>query len=161
MANTHIPQLSQEETAALPIKWVIKAWKNKNKKIFEYRLHQLLADGSIGLNFGHYQELPSNVTDEHIMEAQRHIGHPGNKKASRNMLRSFRNDINIGDTIIIGQGATGCRYVAQIASGYYYHPDETDQDWCMHRRRICNVRRLPEGFTRKYFKSTLGRYNPL
>ena len=101
MANTHIPQLSQEETAALPIKWVIKAWKNHNLNNFEYRLHQLLADGSIGINFGHYQELPPNVTDEHIMEAQRHIGHPGNKKSK--YVEAFRNDIKIGD-VIIAQG---------------------------------------------------------
>ena len=162
MANTHhIPRLSQAEAEALPIKWVIKAWKNHNLDNFEYRLHQLLADGSIGINFGHYQELPPNVTDEHIMEAQRHIGHPENKKASRNMLRSFRNDLKIGDYVIIGQGGTKSRYVAQISSGYYYHPDETDQDWCMHRRRICNVRRLPEGFTRRFLMGTLGRYNPL
>ena len=166
MANTHIPQLSQEDAAALPIKWVIKAKSNESSSEYEARLHQHLEDGSIGINFGHYQELPSNVTDEHIVEAERQMVEveqmeTSNKKLSRNMLSCFRNDIKSGDYFIIGQGATGCRYVAQIESGYYYQPRPEDKGWAMHRRRMCNVRRLPEGFTRKYFKPTLGRYNPL
>ena len=114
MSNTHIPQLSQEDAAALPIKWVIKAWSNKSPSKFEHRLAQHLEDGSIGINFGHWKELPSNVTDEQILEDEREgASSEINARPSRKMLSCFRNDINIGDTIIIGQGSS-CRYVAQI-----------------------------------------------
>ena len=150
------PQISHEEMATLihSIKWVHKPGKNDQN--FETKhLGFTLQDKSIGVHFGNCAPLQENVTDEQIKAS-----HPECKLPARKMLRTFRNDYNIGDTILIGQGRDKCLYVAEISSTYYFHPME-DEDICHHRRRICNIRRVPDGFCRRPLIQTLSAYEPL
>jgi len=151
------PELTSEEADTTSIDFVLKAWPNTSD--FERQLEFVLRDKSIGIDFGYYQELPSDVTPSMIE------GLPARMTQSKKMLCSFRNDLKIGDTIIVAQGLTGCRYLADIASSYYYQSSETQipsvDGSCVHRRRICNIRKLPYGFSRRAQIKTLAPYNPL
>ena len=158
--HTHhgtFPELTSEETNATNIDHVLKAWPNTSD--FQRQLEFILRDKSIGIDFGYYQELPPNVSPDMIE------GLPTKMTQSKKMLCFFRNDIKIGDTIIIAQGLTGCRYLADIASSYYYQSSETlspsVDGSCVHRRRICNIRKLPDGFCRRAQIKTLAPYKPL
>lgn len=146
-----IPQLTQEEMDATHIDWVIKAWKNK-PRLFEKHLAHVLSDKSIGIHFGNLGALPVDVSDQFIRETW-----PQLKSGSRSMLRTFRNDFKIGDTILISQGLEGCLYVAEIASTYYFQPDP-DTEFCQHRMKIRNIRRVPDTFTRRPLVQTLSAY---
>ena len=149
------PTLTHEEMSQLDIKWVIKAWKNKNPQLFEKHLKYVLEDRSIGIHFGNLGELPINVTKAYLRETFPTLG-----PNDISMLTTFRNDFKIDDTILISQGALKSLYVAEVASTYYFQPDP-DPEFCQHRLKIKNIRKVPDGFTRRYLVQTLSPYNPV
>ena len=149
-----IPQLTQEEMDGIHIDWVIKPGTNDDN-FYTKHLPESLQDSSIGIHDYNLWELREIVTDEFLMITHGEFG-----PNQRRQMRQFRNDFKPGHTILIGQGKVECLYVAEIASTYYFHPME-DKDICHHRRRICNIRKVPDGFTRRPLVQTLSAYKPL
>ena len=148
--SDNIPTSTIDEINSLNSYWVIKAWKNKEG--IQRQIDYIVKDKSIGIHFGNHGPFPTNVTDIQIVEKQ-----PETKKPSRKMIQEFCNDIKIGDKIIIGKGKTGSLFVAEIASTYYYQPSDNIDD-CQHRRRIKNIRRVPEEFIRQSQIKTLKHF---
>jgi hypothetical protein len=149
------PTLTHGEMSQLDINWVIKAWKNRIPKLFEQHLKYVLKDRSIGIHFGNLGELPINVTKAYLRETFPTLG-----PNEISMLKTFRNDFKIDDTILISQGALKSLYVAEVASTYYFQPDP-DPEFCQHRLKIKNIRKVPDGFARRYLVQTLSPYNPV
>ena len=153
----HFPMITMEELSTLLNQgyWVIKPCPNKKEEDYDNELEYVLRDKSIGIHFQINTALPINVTDEQIRQSSPLLINDS-KKPSRKMVKQFIDEMNIGDKLIIGKGATKSLYICDIEGPHYF--DDSEESTCKIRRRIRNIRRLPEEFQRTYFVSTLRYY---
>ena len=72
------------------------------------------------------------------------------------MVKQFITKLNIDDKVIIGKGARQSLFACNITSTPYY--EENEQNSYKTRRRIKNLKRIPEEFTRPYLQQTIRYY---
>ena len=153
----HFPMITMEELSTLLNQgyWVIKPCPNKKEEDYDNELEYVLRDKSIGIHFQINSALPINVTDEQIRQSSPLLINDS-KKPSRKMVKQFIDGMNIGDKLIIGRGAKQSLFICDITSSHYFQDSETTE--FKTRRRISNIRRIPEEFERKKLVSTLCYY---
>ena len=135
--------------------WVIKSYTNKSK--FETWNEFNIRDKSIGIHFGIFEELSSNITDEEL----KHVNtHNPLSQINRKQIIDFMNT-KINDWIIIARGSEQSLYIAQIASSYYYQELDGDEnnEFCRHRKRLKNISKIDPSFKRRYIIKTIVPYN--
>lgn len=135
--------------------WVMKPCSNKIQQHFENELEYVLRDKSIGIHFNINREIPSNATDEQIRESSAYLNNDS-KKQSRKMVKQFVDNMQIGDKIIIARGKEQSLYICDITSSHYFQDSEVTSFKI--RRRINNIKKIPEEFERKSLVQTLRYY---
>ena len=135
--------------------WVIKSYTNKSK--FDTWNEFNIRDKSIGIHYGIFEEISSNITDEQLKNVNTQIPL---SNINRKQIIDFMN-IKINDWIIIARGAKKSLYIAQIASSYYYQELDGDDnnEFCRHRKRLKNISKIDASFERRYCIKTIVHYN--
>ena len=151
----HFPMITMEELSTLLSEGYFVMKPCKNNKNFENEHEYVLRTESIGIDYQINTPLPFNVTDEQIRHSSPYLDND-RKQRSRKMVKQFIDEMNIGDKLIIGKGATKSLYICDIEGPHYF--GDSEESTCKIRRRIGNIRRLPEEFQRTYFVSTLRYY---
>ena len=144
-------------------KAIVKPCKNSGADgDFQTVLNYCLGDNSIGLHYGVGFDLTGlgnsnqirRSLDAHwnntVMISDNHEGWPHRNTPS--LLNKFINQLQIGDKIIIGQGARNALYLATISSSYYFDPSQIVgtsltglECGFFHRRKLTNITPLPVG----------------
>ena len=135
--------------------WIIKSYTNKSK--FDTWNEFNIRDKSIGIHFGIFEELSSNITNEQL----KNVNTPSPlSNINRKQIIDFMNT-KINDWIIIARGAKQSLYIAQIASSYYYQELDGDEnnEFCRHRKKLENISKIDSSFIRRYCIKTIVPYN--
>ena len=136
--------------------WVMKPCSNKIQEHYDNELEYVLRDNSIGIHFNIMSPIPFNATDEQIRQSSPAYLNDNSKKQSRKMVKQFIDGMNIGDKLIIAKGKNQSLYICDITSSHYFQDSEVTS--FKTRRRISNIRRVPEEFERRNLVQTLCYY---
>jgi hypothetical protein len=126
-----------------------------NDKLFAGLLAKCLAEKTIGLGYdihtdvSHIRDIDELKTtiDTHWDRRIAAGNHSGRKMLrGPSLINMLINKIQIGDKIIIGQGADKALYVATISSKCYYDKSFSyGKHHAWHRRGLTNIMALPQG----------------
>jgi len=136
------------------IKWIIKPTQSKRQDWNKFIL-ELIDTSSIGIDYNiisDITELDEEALSEILDGNPCTSGHPRRIK----QIKDFIHNVNVGDKIIVGKGAYKSLYCATIESEPYFDSDTILT--CKIRRKLTDIKKLPQGFTRKCSLQTIVKY---
>lgn len=131
---------------------VVKISPNKRPSFFKEQEQKCIQTSSIGIDYGISSKIPSHANTKTEIKAFCDSLDDSIGKMTPHFVDCFKNQLKIGDDIILGQGKNGALYVAEIAGSLefeknedYAYPPRSPNKGLFHRRKLINIQALPPG----------------
>ena len=129
---------------------VVKISPNKRPSFFNEQEQKCIQTSSIGIDYGISSEIPSHANTKIEIKAFCDSLDDSISKMTPHFVDCFKNQLKIGDDIILGQGKNRALYVAEIAGSLEFEKNEEYADppamkGLFHRRKLRNIQSLPPG----------------